>query len=227
MGIQSRPEERGSPGAEKVIARSGPAIWASALPFSTRRSLLPQLRTRSEAHRGRRLLSKTMLARQALSSSRQFSSRASKICEPRSLGRLTRRRFLTAPLAFPHRRQGSALQANPPPTVTDMGCSRLCREPLGPRGRCNRSCAGSLADEAQLSCDVLLCASEHQNKHHTLPANLSLGSLAVFQRRHKDVGYTSSKTSAASARWTCWVLQAFENNANARFVPDWVPKRTN
>ena len=143
VGIQSRPEERGSPGAEKVIARSGPAIWASALPFSTRRSLLPQLRTRSEAHRGRRLLSKTMLARQALSSSRQFSSRASKICEPRSLGRLTRRRFLMAPLAFPHRRQGSALQANPPPTVTDMGCSRLCREPLGPRGRCNRSCAGS------------------------------------------------------------------------------------
>jgi len=116
VGIQSRPEERGSPGAEKVIARSGPAIWASALPFSTRRSLLPQLRTRSEAHRGRRLLSKTMLARQALSSSRQFSSRASKICEPRSLGRLTRRRFLTAPLAFPHRRHW---QRSPGQSTTD------------------------------------------------------------------------------------------------------------
>ena len=49
----------------------------------------------------------------------QFSSRACKTCEPQSLGRLTRRPVLTAP----HISIGKTLQANPPPPVTDMGCS--------------------------------------------------------------------------------------------------------
>jgi hypothetical protein len=48
--------------------------------------MLPQLRTRSEAHRGPRLLSKTMLALWALSSSRQFSSRASETASRDHLG---------------------------------------------------------------------------------------------------------------------------------------------
>jgi hypothetical protein len=119
--------------------------------------MLPQLRTRSKAHRGPRLLSK--LTRRAL---RQFSSWASKTYEPRSLGRVTRLRVLTAPLTFPdrHHLQGSPGQSTA--SVTDTGCSRLYREPLGPRGGWNRSCAGSARGETLLSCDGLVCAFEHQ-----------------------------------------------------------------